>query len=106
MSISETTTNPEGVETPNAPKPGAPKTQWRDWTPAHKARVVTQGIVNLALMGWALWDLRHRTEDEIKGSKRTWTLLAFVLPVGPVAYFLFGRKREIEVPVTAQASQQ
>jgi hypothetical protein len=46
----------------------------------------------MALAAWALWDIRHRPADKIKGSKRWWTLAALVQPVGPIAYFVFGRK--------------
>ena len=35
----------------------------------------------------------HRPADEIKGDRRLWTAVSFVNFVGPIAYFLFGRKR-------------
>jgi hypothetical protein len=41
----------------------------------------------------ALWDLAHRPASQIKGNKRVWAVFAFVQPVGPLAYLLFGRKR-------------
>jgi hypothetical protein len=31
----------------------------------------------------ALWDLRRRSADELRGSKRWWTVAAFVNIVGP-----------------------
>jgi hypothetical protein len=31
--------------------------------------------------------------EEIRGSKRVWTAIFFINFVGPVSYFLFGRKR-------------
>jgi hypothetical protein len=67
--------------------------RWRDLPKKKRARFAAQGIVQVALTAWALWDLRHRPASEIRGSKRLWTLLAFVQPVGPVAYLLFGRER-------------
>ncbi len=64
-----------------------------------------QGLINLALMIWTIWDIRHRSDDEINGKRKLWMLAAFAPPFGPIAYFIFGRKRniptaEIPLPVT------
>jgi hypothetical protein len=40
-----------------------------------------------------LVDIRRRPADQIKGSKRMWSALAFVNIIGPIAYFVFGRRR-------------
>ena len=60
---------------------------------ARKARATGQGIINLALLMWAVRDIRHRSDAEIKGRRKIWALAAFAPPFGPIAYFLFGRKR-------------
>jgi hypothetical protein len=60
---------------------------------AKRTRATGQGIINLALLIWAVRDIRHRSDDEIKGSRKIWTLAAFAPPIGPIAYLLFGRKR-------------
>jgi len=67
--------------------------KWKELPREMRARFVVQGIVQFVLLVWVLWDLRHRPENKIKGSKRMWTLLAFVQPVGPIAYLLFGRRK-------------
>jgi len=72
----------------------APEPQ-KHFSTATRARVTGQGIVNLALLIWAVRDIRHRSDDEIKGNRKVWMLAAFVPPIGPIAYFLFGRKRGI-----------
>ncbi len=54
---------------------------------------IVQGMVNVALIIWAVRDIRHRSDDEIKGNRKFWLVAAFAPPVGPIAYFLFGRKR-------------
>jgi len=54
---------------------------------------VVQGIVNLALIIWAVRDIRRRDAAEINGNRKIWLLAAFAPPIGPIAYFLFGRKR-------------
>jgi hypothetical protein len=55
--------------------------------------IVLSGLVQFALLAAALLDIRRRPADEINGSKLLWTGLAFVNFVGPIAYFVFGRKR-------------
>ncbi len=71
--------------------------QWQDYTPAMKARITVQGIAlgvaQLLLIIWAVRDLRRRSADEINGNKKIWMLAACAPPVGPIAYFVFGRKR-------------
>ena len=54
---------------------------------------MVQGIINLLLIIWAVRDLRRRPDSEINGNRKLWMLAAFAAPVGPIAYFLFGRKR-------------
>ena len=61
-----------------------------------------QGLINLALMIWTIWDIRHRSDEEINGKRKLWYLAAFAPPIGPIAYFIFGRKRHAqatEIPV-------
>lgn len=66
------------------------------------------GLVNLVLLAAALRDLRQRTEEEINGNKRVWYGVVFVRFIGPVAYFIFGRKREtsaLPAPESVDASR-
>lgn len=86
--MAETTLN-----TPVTKKP----IRWKDRSPAAKARItvsgIAQGVINLLLVIWAVRDLRHRPDSEINGNKKLWMLAAFAPPFGPIAYFVFGRKR-------------
>ena len=66
--------------------------KWEEFSPPQKAAIVLLGIVQIALLVAALVDIRRRPSEQINGSKRMWTLLAFINYVGPIAYFLFGRK--------------
>jgi hypothetical protein len=51
-------------------------------------------VVQIGLLLAALSDIHRRPEGQIRGNKKwPWTLAAFVNFVGPVSYFLFGRKR-------------
>ena len=65
---------------------------WHDFTPVQRTRVILLGIIQVSLLIAALRDLRRRPAEEIKGSKKLWTALVFVDYIGPIAYFLFGRK--------------
>jgi hypothetical protein len=67
--------------------------QWKDLTDTQKRGLVLLGTLQLALLAAALLDIRRRNADAINGSKRLWTLVVFINFIGPIAYFLFGRKR-------------
>jgi hypothetical protein len=69
------------------------KVQWSDLTAGQRRGIVLAGMIQFALLIAALLDIRRRPADEIHGGKLLWTALAFVNFVGPLAYFLFGRKR-------------
>ncbi|WP_245627898.1 PLDc N-terminal domain-containing protein [Actinomadura oligospora] len=51
--------------------------------------VVVQWVLAVA----ALVDLWRRPAEGVRGPKRVWRVAAFVNFAGPVAYFLFGRKK-------------
>lgn len=67
--------------------------QWSDLNENQKTIVLTLISTEIALLLTALIDLRRRPATEINGSKRLWTALAFVTFIGPIAYFVWGRKR-------------
>ena len=67
--------------------------QWQDLTDAQRRGIAIMGVLQLALLAAALIDIRRRPADAINGSKRLWTMVVFVNFIGPIAYFLFGRKR-------------
>ena len=69
------------------------KKRWQDFTPEQRTAIGILGAVQIALLGAALWDLHGRTAEEINGPKWLWTAVSFINFVGPVAYFLFGRKK-------------
>ena len=78
--------------TPAAPQP-------RQITSRARARAGGQGIINLinvALVILTIRDIRRRRDDEINGKRKWWMLAAFAPPIGPIAYFIFGRKRDAQ----------
>jgi hypothetical protein len=53
-------------------------------------------LINIVLVILTIRDIRRRRDDEINGKRRLWMLAAFAPPIGPIAYFIFGRKRGIQ----------
>jgi hypothetical protein len=68
---------------------------WRDLRTREKAPLVLRGIVQFALLAAALVDIHRRPAEEINGSKWLWSAVALVnfMGIGPIVYFLLGRKR-------------
>jgi hypothetical protein len=67
--------------------------KWSELTTGQRMAGTLGAVLQIALLAAALWDLWHRPTDEINGDRRLWTAVSFVNFVGPIAYFLFGRKR-------------
>jgi hypothetical protein len=68
------------------------KKEWKDLSPRQKRGIVLGGTVQIGLLLAALLDIYRRPKEQIRGDKRLWTLATFVNFVGPISYFLFGRK--------------
>ncbi len=66
---------------------------WRDLSTRQRSGALLGGVVQVALLVAALADIYKRPQEEIRGSKWLWTAAAFVNFVGPISYFVFGRKR-------------
>ena len=67
--------------------------KWSELTTGQRMAGMFGAVLQITLLAAALWDLWHRPADEINGDRRLWTAVSFVNFVGPIAYFLFGRKR-------------
>lgn len=70
----------------------ANKKKWADLPAGAKALVVVGSIIELVLTTVALRDLHGRGKDAVRGPKWLWRVVAFVQPVGPILYLLFGRR--------------
>ena len=70
------------------------KKQWKEMAPWQKAGALTLISVQISLLASALVDIRRRPAAEIRGNKWIWTGVSFINFVGPISYFLFGRKAE------------
>jgi len=69
------------------------KKRWQDLTDTQKIAMVLLSLLQIALLMAALRDIHRRSADQINGSKSLWTVAAFVNFIGPIAYFIWGRKR-------------
>lgn len=70
------------------------KKSWGELSPVQQASIIVSGVVQLSLLAAALWDLAHRSPEEVRGDRRMWAGLAFINWIGPLAYFGFGRRWE------------
>ena len=67
--------------------------RWDELSPGKKVFVMllTSLQISLAVAAWA--DLALRPSREIKGRKRTWAAVIGINFIGPLLYFVRGRKR-------------
>ncbi len=68
------------------------KKRWADLSTGQRIAVIILGTIQMGLLVAALWDLAHRTPEEIRGDRRMWAGLVFINWFGPLAYFTIGRK--------------
>ena len=66
---------------------------WSDLTGRQRGAMGVLGVIQVGLLLAALLDLRRRDEEELTLPKRFWTGIVFINWVGPIAYFLRGRRR-------------
>ena len=69
------------------------KKRWSDLGSAQKSSVLLSVTIQLGLLAAVLADIYRRPAAEIRGNKKLWVAAAFINFVGPISYFLFGRKR-------------
>ena len=67
--------------------------RWQDLSDQQKRMVVVGAVAQIALEMVALRDLRQRPADQVRGPKWAWVPAMSVNFVGPIAYFLVGRRR-------------
>ena len=68
------------------------KKHWADLSDGQKAGLIVLATLQIGLLAAALWDLAHRSADEVRGDRRLWAGLVFINRIGPLAYFTIGRK--------------
>ncbi len=66
--------------------------KWSDLTRSQQRVITVVGIVEGIATLAALSDLSRRPQSGVRGPKAAWALACFVQPVGPLAYFVVGRR--------------
>jgi hypothetical protein len=67
--------------------------RWNDLSDTQKNALRLGAFVQVGLLIAALVDIYRSPAEQIRGNKLLWTAAAFVNFVGPISYFVFGRKR-------------
>lgn len=69
-----------------------------------RVMIAIAAMVQFALLAAAQADLLRRPASAVRGSKWAWRAISLVNFVGPVAYFLFGRRTTEEDPLPVEAA--
>jgi Phospholipase_D-nuclease N-terminal len=67
--------------------------KWSELSQRQRAIIGAAAAAELSLKVAALIDIKRRPADRIRGPKRAWRMAMVVNLLGPVSYFVFGRRR-------------
>lgn len=70
------------------------KKQWKDLSGGQRAGSMVLGVVQLALAVAAWADLARRPAEQVNGRKGLWAAIIAVNYIGPIAYFVKGRRKD------------
>ena len=66
--------------------------RWSDLTEGQRTAALIAACVQISLAATAWVDLSRRSADQVRGPKPLWAAAIAVNFVGPIAYFLAGRR--------------
>lgn len=69
-------------------------TRLADMSSRQRRLIGAAAVVQLSLQVAALFDLRRRPVDQVRGPKRMWAAVSFLNFVGPISYFAIGRRKK------------
>lgn len=69
------------------------KKKFSELTRSAQLSIIAAAAVQLVLFGTALRDISKRESSQINGPKIVWVATSFVNFIGPISYFVFGRKK-------------
>lgn len=72
---------------------GKKSRKWSDLSDRQKAVVLVMGSIQLSLAATAWTDLAKRPPEQVNGPKLAWTAIIAINFVGPILYFVIGRRR-------------
>jgi len=65
---------------------------WQDMRQGQRVTAFLAIVIQVSLLVAALQDIRRRSAAELRGRKAMWTAISFINFIGPISYFVFGRK--------------
>ena len=68
------------------------KKSWAGLSAPQKIGIIVMGAIQVGLLVIGLWDVAHRKPEELRGDRRFWVGFMFVNWIGPLTYFVYGRK--------------
>jgi hypothetical protein len=71
----------------------SPRHRWSDLRPLTRILIIAGAIVQFGLLGAAQADIRRRDPNQLNGPRWLWVAVSFINFVGPIAYFVFGRRK-------------
>jgi hypothetical protein len=74
------------------------KPQWTELTTCQRSAIVAGALVQVTLLTAAQIDIARRSAVDIRGPKLLWRILTLINFVGPIAYFVIGRRRSAMEP--------
>lgn len=69
------------------------KKRWEDLTVQQRTAISIMGTLQVTLLVAALLDMWRRPPEQIQGNRVAWSFIALINFFGPIAYFLFGRRK-------------
>ena len=69
--------------------------RWKDLAPGARAAIVAGGTVQVALLAAAQVDIGRRRPDQLNGPRWLWRVLCFINFIGPISYFVVGRRKSV-----------
>jgi len=70
-----------------------PKKRWREMSTSQRTKVVLLAVVQIALLVAASTDLARRPAEQVRGQKKVWAGIISINYIGPILYFVRGRKK-------------
>lgn len=71
--------------------------RWDDLSAPEQTGLVVAASVQIALAATAWTDLAKRPAELVRGPKLVWAAIIAVNLIGPIAYFVFGRRRRVRI---------
>ena len=70
-----------------------PHRRWSELRPLTRALITVGAVLQIGLLAAAQADIRRRSPDQLNGPRWVWATVSFINFVGPIAYFVFGRRK-------------